>query len=103
KANAFCRTPRRLPNTTALALPGAKAETLVIAFDLAGIAVSAGSACSSGKATRSHVLKATNAPDELVESTFRVSLGWDSQEADVDAFLKAWRAILSQQEQRAVA
>lgn len=103
KANAFCRTPKRLPNTTAIALPGAKAETLVIAFDLAGIAVSAGSACSSGKATHSHVLKATHAPDELVESTFRVSLGWDSSEDDIDAFLSAWSAILKQHERRAVA
>ncbi|MGD9866621.1 MAG: cysteine desulfurase family protein [Hyphomicrobiales bacterium] len=103
KADAFCRTPRRLPNTTALALPGAKAETLVIAFDLAGIAVSAGSACSSGKAARSHVLRATNAPDELVESTFRVSLGWDSSEDDIDAFLNVWSSILKQHERRAVA
>lgn len=98
--NVFSATPDRLPNTSAIALSGSKAETLVIALDLAGIAVSAGSACSSGKVSRSHVLEAVNAPPELIDSTIRVSMGWDTQESDVDRFLDAWADIVKQHEER---
>ena len=94
----------RLPNTTCLALPGMAAETLVIRFDLAGIAISAGAACSSGKVGASTVLAAMGLPDEVARSAIRVSLGWTTTEQDIAAFLAAWSAIAgSQQQHRAVA
>ncbi len=102
-ADVFSATPERLPNTSALALKGAKAETLVIAFDLAGIALSAGSACSSGKVSRSHVLEAIRVAAEVAEGTFRVSLGWNTRESDIDRFLDAWAGIVKQHESLAVA
>lgn len=83
----------RLPNTSCIALPGRKSETLVIALDLAGIAVSAGSACSSGKVARSHVLDAMRLNEEIVSSAIRVSLGWSTTEQDIEAFLAAWALI----------
>jgi cysteine desulfurase len=83
----------RLPNTTTIALPGTSAETLVIALDLAGIAVSAGSACSSGKVGASHVLEAMGLPPALTRSAIRVSLGWASTQADVAAFAAAWAHV----------
>jgi cysteine desulfurase len=83
----------RLPNTTALALPGVPAETQVIALDLDGVMVSAGAACSSGKVGPSHVLAAMGAPSEIIGSTIRVSLGWDTTEAEIEHFLTAWTAL----------
>lgn len=80
----------RLPNTSCIALPGMKAENIVMALDLAGVAVSAGSACSSGKVTASHVLAAMGLPQEIAGGAIRVSFGWTSTAADVDAFLAAW-------------
>lgn len=83
----------RLCNTTSIALPGVAAETQVMALDLAGIAVSAGSACSSGKVKRSHVLDAMYPGDPIAGQAIRVSLGWASTTADVDAFLTAWSVM----------
>jgi cysteine desulfurase len=83
----------RLPNTTCIALPGLKAETQVMAFDLAGIAVSAGSACSSGKVEPSHVLAAMDLGPEVTGSAVRVSLGFGSTDADADAFIEAWLTL----------
>jgi len=83
----------RLSNTAAIAMPGVAAETQVIALDLDGVMVSAGAACSSGKVGPSHVLEAMGLAPDLVGSTIRVSLGWDSSEADVADFLKAWTAL----------
>jgi len=83
----------RLPNTAAIAMPGVAAETQVIALDLDGVMVSAGAACSSGKVGPSHVLEAMGVGPDLVGSTIRVSLGWDSSEADVDHFLRAWTRL----------
>ena len=71
----------RLPNTTLFAVPGMKAETAIIAFDLNGIAVSSGSACSSGKVQASHVLAAMGVEPELARGALRVSLGWTTSEA----------------------
>jgi len=102
-AAIFSATRERLPNTSTLALEGAKAETLVIAFDLAGIAVSAGSACSSGKVARSHVLEAIGVEPELAEGTLRVSLGWNSCEQDISRFLEAWTGLVKQHQRQAVA
>jgi cysteine desulfurase len=79
-----------LPNTLCLAVPGVAASTLVIALDLAGVAVSAGSACSSGKVARSHVLEAMGVASDLAGGAIRLSLGWASQEADVARFAEAF-------------
>jgi cysteine desulfurase len=83
----------RLANTTALALPGKLAETLVIRLDLAGIAVSAGSACSSGKVGASHVLEAMGFGQDIAASTIRISLGPTTTKDDIAAFLAAWKTI----------
>jgi cysteine desulfurase len=80
----------RLPNTTLFTVPGLKAETAVIGFDLAGIAVSSGSACSSGKVQPSHVLEAMGFGPELAQGAVRLSLGWSTSEADVNRCLEAW-------------
>ena len=80
----------RLPNTSAIAMPGAVAETQIIALDLDGVMVSAGAACSSGKVGPSHVLKAMRVPSDLAAATIRVSLGWSTTEADIGRFLDAW-------------
>jgi cysteine desulfurase len=85
----------RLPNTTQFALPGLKAETAVIAFDLEGVAVSSGAACSSGKVQPSHVLAAMGAPGPLQRGAVRVSLGWNSTVTDVEKFLSAWTKLAS--------
>lgn len=84
----------RLPNTSALALPGVPAQTQVIALDLAGIAVSAGSACSSGRVQQSHVLAAMGL-GALAGETIRVSLPWSVSPADIEAFLDAYAAMAS--------
>jgi cysteine desulfurase len=84
---------RRLPNTSAIAMPDVAAETQVIALDLDGVMVSAGAACSSGKVGPSHVLAAMGVETELAESTIRVSLGWSSTEADISHFLESWTAL----------
>src|SRR6266851_270199 len=83
----------RLPNTTALALPGVSAETQVIALDLDGVMVSAGAACSSGKVGPSHVLAAMGAGPEITTGTIRISLGWSTTEAEIEHFLTAWTAL----------
>ena len=83
----------RLPNTSAIAMPGVPAETQIIALDLDGVMVSAGAACSSGKVGPSHVLAAMGVSSDLAGSTIRVSLGWSSTEADIAHFLRAWTAL----------
>jgi cysteine desulfurase len=83
----------RLPNTSAIAMPGVLAETQVIALDLDGFMVSAGAACSSGKVGPSHVLAAMGLAPEVASATIRVSLGWSTTEADIAHFLDAWTAL----------
>lgn len=83
----------RLPNTSCFAVAGMDAEMLLMAFDLAGVAVSSGSACSSGKVARSHVLEAMGVAPELAGAAIRVSLGWSTTEDDVERFLTAWTEI----------
>jgi cysteine desulfurase len=85
----------RLPNTTLFALAGIKAETAVIAFDLEGVAVSSGAACSSGKVQPSHVLAAMGVSGPLQRGAVRVSLGWNSTAGDVEKFLGAWTKLTS--------
>jgi cysteine desulfurase len=84
----------RLPQTLCLAVDGFSAETLVIALDLEGVAVSAGSACSSGKVSASHVLKAMNLPESLAKSAIRVSFGWETAESDIVKFTEVWGRVM---------
>jgi len=93
----------RLPNTTCFALPGVDAATALMGFDLAGIAVSSGSACSSGKVSRSHVLAAMGVAPDLVAGAIRASLGWNSTGADVERFAAAWSQIVARFQDRAAA
>ncbi|EGP07425.1 cysteine desulfurase [Bradyrhizobiaceae bacterium SG-6C] len=91
----FSDSVPRLPNTTLMSAPGLKAETAVIGFDLEGIAVSSGSACSSGKVQPSHVLQAMNVDPVLLQGAIRLSLGWDTTEAGIDRCLEAWIKLAS--------
>ena len=84
---------KRLPNTTLFTVPGLKAETAVIGFDLAGVAVSSGSACSSGKVQPSHVLEAMGFGPQLAQGAVRLSLGWSTSPEDIDCCLEAWRKL----------
>ena len=86
----FGAAAERLPNTTLFAVPGMKAETAVIAFDLEGIAVSSGAACSSGKVQPSHVLSAMGVPAQLARAAVRVSLGPSTTESEIERFIEAW-------------
>jgi cysteine desulfurase len=85
----------RLPNTSLFTVPGLKAETAIIAFDLNGIAVSSGSACSSGKVQPSHVLAAMGVEPSLARGAVRASLGWTTTRADVENLLNAWKIVVS--------
>jgi cysteine desulfurase len=89
----------RLVNTSCIAVPGAKAETLVIGLDLAGVAVSAGSACSSGKVEASHVLGAMGVAPELAQGAIRVSLGIGTTSADIERFLGAFGELIKRLKQ----
>lgn len=90
----------RLPNTSALALPGRQAETLVIQCDLEGLAISAGAACSSGKVSRSHVVEAMGVGNDIANATVRVSLGWNSNQNDIDRFVETYTHIASRTDRR---
>lgn len=90
----------RLPNTSCIGVPGTKAETLVIGLDLAGVAVSAGSACSSGKVESSHVLSAMGLSPELAQGAIRVSLGIGTTSADIERFISAWSELIKRMRQR---
>src|SRR5690606_34814822 len=89
----FSEDVPRLPNTTLFTVPGLRAETAVIGFDLEGIAVSSGSACSSGKVQPSHVLEAMHVAPDMVHGGVRISLGWSTTENDIDCALGAWRKL----------
>lgn len=82
----------RLPGTLCLSAPGFSGATQMMTMDLAGLAISAGSACSSGKTKPSHVLTAMGASDDAAGDAIRVSLGWNSTAADADAFIREWPA-----------
>ena len=93
RAVLFGTKAPRLANTTCVALPGVSAETQVMALDLAGVSVSAGSACSSGKLKASAVLLAMGVAPELAGSAIRVSFGWRSEASDIDRFMTAWNGL----------
>jgi len=92
-AVVFAADAPRLPNTLCIAMPGVPASTQVMALDLAGVMVSAGSACSSGKVRRSHVLEAMGAPESQSECAIRISLGWTTNEAEIGRLVEAWGAL----------
>jgi cysteine desulfurase len=93
----------RLPNTSCLAVPGTSAETLLMALDLDGVAVSSGSACSSGKVGKSHVLAAMGVDPALAKGAIRVSFGWSSSEADVQHFAGALAKAIERIQRRRAA
>lgn len=90
----FGASAPRLANTSCFALAGIRAETALIGFDLAGIAVSSGSACSSGKVKKSHVLDAMGIDDGLTRSALRLSIGRETSELHAGQFLSAWKEMV---------
>ncbi len=89
----------RVAGTSMFSLPGDSSETLLMALDLEGIAISNGSACSSGTIKPSHILQAMGVSDKETASVLRVSMGWDTKEADIDGFLKALGKIMNRIEE----
>jgi len=83
----------RIANTSCVALPGQRAETLVIKFDLAGVAVSAGAACSSGKVGSSHVIEAMGFAPDIASSAIRVSIGSTTTARDIAHFTDVWTRV----------
>jgi cysteine desulfurase len=83
----------RLPNTTFFATPGIAAEVALIMLDLEGVAISAGSACSSGKSAASPALQAMGVNSEIGRCAMRVSTGWNTTDADVTQFLNVWSKV----------
>ncbi len=102
-AVTFSSEATRLPNTTCFAIPGMKAETLLMNLDLEGIAVSSGSACSSGKVGKSHVLEAMGVAPELAACAIRVSLGWNTSAADIARFHETLNTLRARASSRAAA
>jgi cysteine desulfurase len=92
-ATIFADDVKRLPNTVLFTAPGLKAETAVIGFDLEGVAVSSGSACSSGKVQPSHVLSAMGYDATVAQGAVRLSLGWSTEPDDINTTLEAWRKL----------
>ncbi|MFG1349323.1 cysteine desulfurase family protein [Xanthobacter autotrophicus] len=101
-AGVIASGAERLPNTSMLTFAGLRAETLVIALDLAHVSVSAGSACSSGKVGASHVLSAMGVPEARAAGAIRLSLGWSSTQQDVDEAVAALQKVVPHLRSRAV-
>ena len=97
----WAKSVERLPGTLSLSAPGFLSQTQLMALDLAGVAISSGSACSSGKTKPSHVLLAMGASEELAACGIRVSLGWNSTEEDAEAFAREWPAAYARVKARA--
>ena len=100
-ARVFGAEAARLPNTLCIAMPGVAASTQVMALDLAGVMVSAGAACSSGKVRPSRVLAAMGASAEESSSAIRISLGWSTTGDDIDRLVDAWSALYRRSRERA--
>jgi cysteine desulfurase len=90
----------RLPNITCLTMPGMLNDTQVMAFDLAGIAVSAGSACSSGTVKSSRILQNMGLNPAIAQTTIRVTSGWNTSQEELTQFTTTWLEIYAQQTQR---
>lgn len=103
QAIIFGKDAPRVANTTMIAMPGVPAETQMIHFDLAGIAVSNGSACASGTVKAPHVLKAMGADDTAATCAIRISLGHENTDADVDYFLETWDKLYERVKARIIA
>ncbi|MBY0502224.1 MAG: cysteine desulfurase [Alphaproteobacteria bacterium] len=97
QATIYGKNSPRISHVSCIGMQGVTAEFQVMAFDLKNIAVSAGSACSSGKMKTSHVLLAMGIPPEEAKCAIRISMGWKTTEADVDAFIQAWQEIYTTQ------
>lgn len=95
QAKIYGQDLERVANTTMVSIQGVSSETMLMAFDLEGIALSNGSACSSGTVKASHVLKAMGASDEEATSALRISMGWATTKDDIDAFLNAFQKIIT--------
>jgi cysteine desulfurase len=93
QARVFGEGVVRLPNTLCIEMPGVKAETQIVALDLAGVAVSAGAACSSGKLRPSAVLQAMGVDARQAANAIRISFGWNSDENDVERLIAGWGAL----------
>jgi cysteine desulfurase len=96
----FGQKADRIGNTLNFAIPGLKNSVAMMGLDLKGISVSSGSACSSGKVGPSHVLKAMGVPAELSECAMRLSVGWNSTMADIDAFIDGLTEVLNRHRER---
>lgn len=94
KAKIYGESAPRVGNTSNIGLPDMPAQTQLMALDLDGIAVSSGSACSSGAFKPSHVLTAMGADEEEAKSALRISLGWNTTNADIDTFLESYTKII---------
>jgi cysteine desulfurase len=90
----FGDSVERLPNTVAFAVPGIDAQTALMALDLDGVAVSSGSACSSGRVGRSHVLAAMGVPSDLAAGAIRLSFGWNSTREDISRFSRSFETLV---------
>lgn len=102
EATIFANAAPRVSNTSLVSMPGVSSETQLAAFDLAGFAVSAGSACSSGKVDPSHVLLAMGVEKAAADTAIRISLGWDSRAGDIAGFLKVWESLYTRTRDRKV-
>jgi cysteine desulfurase len=96
----FGEKAERIGNTLNFAVPGLKNAVAMMGLDLTGISISSGSACSSGKVGPSHVLKAMGVPSELSECAMRLSVGWNSTAADIDAFIEGLTEVLERHRER---
>ncbi len=94
----FGAQAERLGSTVNFAIPGLASATALIGFDLAGVSLSAGSACSSGKMARSHVLRAMGVAEDLVDAALRVSVGWSTTETDIENFTRALNEVMARHE-----
>jgi cysteine desulfurase len=99
----FGGNTQRLSNTINFSHLGMSAETLLMNFDLDGIAVSSGSACSSGKVKKSHVLTAMGVVPDLARGAIRISLGWNTTPEHIEHFITVWRKLLARHKARAAA
>ncbi|MDA8888305.1 cysteine desulfurase [Hellea sp.] len=96
--NIFGANVDRLPNTSFISSPDLNAMTMMMALDLAGISVSTGSACSSGKSNENRIIKSMGLSDSAPKGAIRVSFGYKSMSKDVDQILSAWSSIRNRTE-----
>ena len=96
----YGQNQNRAANTTLISIPGLSSETLLMNFDLEGIAISNGSACSSGKVEPSHVLKAMGENNKAASGALRISTGWNTTQTDIDIFLTTWKKIYTRMESK---